>query len=175
MTHAREHAELMHSASLIIICQFALVSLAILGIHLLPVVLYHKVMHIIAIFHIYNICQIGLKFCVINSYILVLDIEPINPCSPSPCGANAICQNGACSCIPEYHGDPYLGCQPECVLNSDCPRNKACIRNKCSDPCKGTCGAEALCEVINHIPMCSCPPGHTGSPFLYCTKILGNY
>ena len=97
----------------------------------------------------------------------------MNPCSPSPCGANAVCDNGACSCLPEYFGDPYFACKPECVLNSDCPRDKACIRNKCNDPCIGTCGVGAISETINHIPMCSCPQGFTGTPFHYCNEVKG--
>uniref|UniRef100_A0A6E8W1C0 Dumpy n=1 Tax=Anopheles coluzzii TaxID=1518534 RepID=A0A6E8W1C0_ANOCL len=96
--------------------------------------------------------------------------EPVNddPCNPSPCGANAQCQNGICTCLPEYQGDPYRGCRPECVLNSDCARDRACIRSKCVDPCPGTCGQDALCEVINHIPMCRCPDGMAGNAFVQC-------
>lgn len=101
--------------------------------------------------------------------------EPANPCMPTPCGANAICraQNGAgaCSCLPEYIGDPYSGCRPECVVNSDCPYNRACVRNKCVDPCPGTCGTNANCQVIDHSPSCVCRPGYTGDPFNYCSLI----
>lgn len=102
---------------------------------------------------------------------------PINPerptpCVPSPCGANAICKElngaGSCSCLPEYFGNPYEGCRPECIINSDCSSNKACIRNKCQDPCPGTCGQNANCQVINHLPSCNCIPGYTGDPFRYC-------
>lgn len=39
----------------------------------------------------------------------------------------------------------YEGCRPECVLSSDCPSDKACIRNKCKDPCPGVCGLNAEC------------------------------
>lgn len=96
----------------------------------------------------------------------------ISPCQPSPCGANAQCrvQNtaGACICLPEYIGNPYEGCRPECVLSSDCPSNKACMRNKCLDPCPGTCGQNANCQVINHSPSCTCIPGYTGDPFRFC-------
>lgn len=73
--------------------------------------------------------------------------EEIKPCSPSPCGANAVCKErdgvGSCSCLPEYFGDPYTGCRPECVQNSECDRSKACINNKCKDPCPGVCGINA--------------------------------
>lgn len=40
----------------------------------------------------------------------------------------------------------YEGCRPECVLSSDCPSDKACIRNKCKDPCPGVCGLNAECS-----------------------------
>lgn len=91
-----------------------------------------------------------------------------DPCEPSPCGANAQCRDGICSCLPQYHGDPYGGCRPECVQNPDCPYNKACIQNKCTDPCPGTCGQNAECNVVQHIPMCSCPAGTTGNAFANC-------
>lgn len=104
-----------------------------------------------------------------------LAVEPVktDPCNPSPCGPNAQCRAGECTCLPEYQGDPYRGCRPECVLSSDCVRDKACIRNKCSDPCPGTCGQNAQCSVINHIPMCSCSDGFTGNAFVLCSRIQG--
>lgn len=101
--------------------------------------------------------------------------EPLQPCNPSPCGANAICteRNGAgsCKCLPEYFGDPYTGCRPECILNSDCDQSKACVKNKCVDPCRGTCGLNAECRVINHAPSCSCLKGYIGNPLSGCHVI----
>lgn len=98
--------------------------------------------------------------------------EPINPCTPSPCGANAVCTErngaGACSCIQDYQGNPYEGCRPECVLSSDCPTDRACVRNKCQDPCPGVCAQFAQCTVVNHIPTCTCPQGYVGNPFVSC-------
>lgn len=94
-----------------------------------------------------------------------------NPCEPSPCGSNAQCRNGICTCLPEYRGDPYYSCQPECVQNSDCSSNRACINNKCVDPCTGVCGRKAECNVINHIPTCSCIANHEGDPFILCEPI----
>lgn len=102
-------------------------------------------------------------------------VEATDPCNPSPCGANAQCRNGICTCLPEYEGDPYTSCRPECVLNSDCPKTRACLRNKCKDPCAGTCGSNAICEVINHIPSCSCPERTTGNPFVSCSPVQGNF
>ncbi|KAI4480699.1 hypothetical protein M0802_014155, partial [Mischocyttarus mexicanus] len=98
-------------------------------------------------------------------------LDEIDACNPSPCGINTQCENGICSCLPEYYGDPTTGCRPECVLNSDCVRTKACINNKCKDPCIGTCASNALCNVINHIPMCSCPINYEGNAFVYCQSV----
>lgn len=100
--------------------------------------------------------------------------ERAEPCNPSPCGANAVCKErngvGSCTCLPEYNGDPYTECRPECVLNTDCAKNRACVNNKCRDPCPGVCGVDAECHVINHSPSCSCPSGYTGNPSQYCRK-----
>jgi hypothetical protein len=96
----------------------------------------------------------------------------LDPCNPSPCGSNAECSNrggvGSCKCIPDYFGDPYSGCRPECVNNNDCSRDKACISYHCKDPCPGVCGVNAECQVVNHIPTCTCLSGYTGEPFSAC-------
>lgn len=101
------------------------------------------------------------------------ETEPVktDPCNPSPCGTNTRCDNGACVCLPEYQGDPYRGCRPECVLNSDCPRTQACLRKKCVDPCIGTCGQNAECSVMNHIPICTCLTGYVGNAFVVCRLV----
>lgn len=78
---------------------------------------------------------------------------------------------GSCVCLPEYFGDPYTGCRPECVINSDCDRTKACLNNKCYDPCPGTCGLNAECRVVNHAPSCTCIVGYTGDPLSACVPI----
>lgn len=102
----------------------------------------------------------------------LIPITSVSPCTPSPCGANAECieqsSAGACMCVRGYFGNPYEGCHPECLVNSDCSSNKACTRNKCIDPCPGTCAVNADCQVINHSPMCFCRTGYTGDPFRQC-------
>lgn len=99
-------------------------------------------------------------------------MERPTPCQPSPCGPNAVCREqsgaGSCRCIEDYIGNPYEGCRPECVLNTDCPPNKACLRSKCQDPCPGTCGSNADCQVVSHLASCTCRPGFTGDPFRSC-------
>lgn len=64
-----------------------------------------------------------------------------------------------------------MACRPECVLSSECPRNLACIQQKCTDPCPGTCGTNAICDVVNHIAMCHCPDRMTGNAFVQCTPV----
>lgn len=104
--------------------------------------------------------------------------EPIvgtgRPCQPSPCGPNSICrENGelaSCECLPDYRGAPP-DCRPECTVSSECPSDRACHKLKCADPCRGTCGIGAHCQVINHSPLCSCPSGTNGDPFTVCREI----
>jgi hypothetical protein len=108
----------------------------------------------------------------------VIEHSPINPCQPSPCGPNAICQNineqAKCSCLPDFMGSPP-NCRPECTSHSECNDNLACINNKCADPCLNACGSKSLCHVAHHVPICSCPNGMTGDPFSYCyTQQRGN-
>ena len=105
--------------------------------------------------------------------------EQLTPCLPSPCGSNTVCREqngvGSCTCLPEFVGNPYEGCRRECVINSDCSTNKACIKDKCRDPCPGTCGQNAECQVINHLPVCFCRPEYTGDPFVHCSlQPIGN-
>lgn len=78
---------------------------------------------------------------------------------------------GSCICLPEYYGDPYSGCRPECVTNADCDSSKACLNNKCKNPCPGTCGINAECNVIKHAPSCTCLPHYTGDPVTACHLI----
>lgn len=113
--------------------------------------------------------------CMINFnillYLLVLDIT-YSPCSNSPCGTNAVCKEqngvGACTCLPEYFGNPYIHCKPECVLNSDCDHKRSCVNMKCVDPCENLCGLNTECRVTNHRPVCSCLDNHFGNPLDMC-------
>jgi hypothetical protein len=98
--------------------------------------------------------------------------SPRDSSSPSPCGPNAVCKQwqgaGFCICLQGYFGDPYRSCQPECILNTDCPCDKACVNNKCHNLCWVTCGINADCQVVNHCPSYSCLPSYSGNPFIAC-------
>lgn len=108
----------------------------------------------------------------------MVEEEARNPCMPSPCGPYSECKEnngyGACSCLPGYIGVPPA-CRPECVVSSECALNRACVNKRCTDPCPGTCGINARCQVINHNAICSCLPGHTGDPFVRCILEQSKY
>lgn len=101
-------------------------------------------------------------------------IESENPCDPSPCGPNSICQikqgRPVCSCVANFIGHPPY-CRPACVLHSECPQDKACIKEKCVDPCINTCAENAECHVVSHSAYCSCKKGYQGDAFVGCSKI----
>lgn len=104
-------------------------------------------------------------------------IVETNPCNPSPCGANSQCkeikEQAVCSCLPTFIGSPP-NCRPECMVSSECRLHLACLNQKCTDPCTGSCGENAICNVINHSPICICKNGLTGNPFTRCYPIKGN-
>lgn len=98
----------------------------------------------------------------------------MKPCDLNPCGPNTNCRNegqiAVCQCHPGTFGNPNIptGCVPVCVTNSQCDMREACISRHCQDPCIGACGLQALCDVINHTPMCRCPTGFIGDPAYRC-------
>lgn len=117
------------------------------------------------------ITQFSVHLC--NVCVFTVSI-PQNPCNPTPCGPNSICrvvnEQAVCSCVSGYLGSPPT-CRPECTTTSDCALNRACVNQKCVDPCPGTCGIGARCQVVSHNPICSCPPRYTGDPFVNCRII----
>lgn len=121
----------------------------------------------------YFICSLHLF--TYSTTFLVHPIEIYRPCNPSPCGANALCNEkngaGSCTCMKHYFGDPYISCRPECIQNSDCDRSKSCVNTKCVDPCIGSCGLNAECKVLFHTPHCHCSIGYTGNANQICHKI----
>lgn len=100
--------------------------------------------------------------------------QRIDPCNPSPCGPYSQCRaNGeqaSCTCLEKYIGSPP-NCRPECVTSNECPNDKACLQERCSDPCPGSCGYNAHCNVINHAATCTCDNQFTGDPFSQCYPI----
>ena len=85
------------------------------------------------------------------------------------CGPNSVLVNCTCQCIPDYTGNPELGCRPGCLLNSHCPTQQACHNSQCTDPCPGVCGTNAICMISHHSPICLCKKGFLGNPYEECT------
>lgn len=98
--------------------------------------------------------------------------ELSDPCAPGPCGANTQCRvtDGfpVCACLPGLVGNPYLGCRPECLRDTDCSLDRSCVAQRCVDPCPGTCGRRASCMVVMHRPQCACKEGYSGDPYSAC-------
>lgn len=119
-----------------------------------------------------------INLCVKFSAIIIpSDNTTAQPCTPNPCDPNAPCdtygnQFAVCDPCngPDSSNNP--ACRPECVLSSDCAFNKACLRNRCVDPCPGSCGVNAECTVYQHDPICRCVHGFIGNPYEHCKPTI---
>ena len=59
----------------------------------------------------------------------------------------------------------------ECLIDNDCPLDKACRSQECVNPCLTTqCGSRAQCDVDFHTAICTCPPGLQGNPLVACIE-----
>lgn len=118
-----------------------------------------------------NVCQYN-EDCPPNKLCDRLNRICINPCFDDSCGENAEClpkDHGIeCRCFEGYHGNPYTICDQiiGCRSNTDCAQSEACLNGQCTSPCQ--CGSYATCEVLNHEPLCKCPPGYQGNPAIAC-------
>lgn len=105
-----------------------------------------------------------------------------------PCGVGAVCRvvdlaemrTVVCECPPGYTGSANEECVEEeeeertgegCQYDADCPFFQACVGGHCSDPCGDACAPGAECKVINHRPVCYCPPGYTGTGYDRCSPV----
>lgn len=53
----------------------------------------------------------------------------------------------------------------ECSKDSHCSSSKRCVGRTCLDLCPDACGFNSVCRMANHLPVCTCSPGHTGNPY----------
>ena len=58
-----------------------------------------------------------------------------------------------------------------CEVDDDCPDYTACRNRQCINPCArdDPCAKSAICRVVNHNAVCTCPNGFIGSPHTKCT------
>ena len=80
-----------------------------------------------------------------------------------------------CECPDGYVTDEKSGCKTLSPLVSGCERDDecadktACINALCRDPC--ACGSHAVCEIVNHRPVCICEKGFYGNPEVSCVQV----
>ncbi|XP_037773775.1 fibropellin-1-like [Penaeus monodon] len=105
----------------------------------------------------------------------------VDPCVVgAPCGRNAECavtlHRPICSCPAGYTGNPRQEClkaptvPPGCTSDFDCIETKVCYDRDCKDPCglANPCAAKATCTTVSHRPVCTCNPGYSGNPYVFC-------
>jgi len=85
-----------------------------------------------------------------------------DPCSPSPCGTNAVCSttsssSASCSCVSGHSGDPYSHCTPSgpggCERDGLFPDPGDCrafIKCAQGDPYKLTCGGGLYFDLVTY-------------------------
>ena len=124
----------------------------------------------------YYIIKLHISISIWNTIFYFLG-RCVDPCI-GRCGRGAVCSvvdhSPFCSCPARTTGDARSECKTlQCVENNDCDSGKSCVKNQCVDVCRldGVCGGNAQCTTINHTPLCSCAPGHTGDPTVGCTRI----
>ncbi|ROT61488.1 hypothetical protein C7M84_020740 [Penaeus vannamei] len=119
-----------------------------------------------------------------ESQLACIDERCVNPCAVlDPCDDTAICkvvdtlpvrtmlcvcpdgmvieQGGSCDLLPPI--------KPGCTSDPECPSDKACFNGFCKDPCM--CGPNAVCDIVEHHPVCSCKRGYEGDPEIRCDEI----
>lgn len=96
----------------------------------------------------------------------------IDLCDPNPCHSSARCSPSGgthkCQCPTGMVGDPYTtGCHPKGMCpngNDDCQLDSVCLNGRCASPCDGACGSNAICNVVNRKPICTCPTNFQPNP-----------
>ncbi|KAF7389943.1 hypothetical protein HZH68_011800 [Vespula germanica] len=105
----------------------------------------------------------------------------MQPCTPpSECRVlpTSPIRTMICVCPSGYVSSGSGTCQPttpivkvECTKDNDCAQDRSCINGICRNPC--TCGPNAICNVVDHKPVCSCILGYDGSADIACTEVTG--
>lgn len=85
-----------------------------------------------------------------------------DPCSKQICGANAVCkvvlQAGVCRCLPNYEGDPLLGCrQVDFCREQPCQPPATCVSRSTGYECH--CPPLMAAKDGVCVPTGECPSG----------------
>lgn len=92
--------------------------------------------------------------------------------TPSSCRSDHECPTGHLCYVSHLNLESNMTASTwatgRCVLgchnSNSCPPDRHCRNGLCEDPCSasGICGRHAICSVIEHEPVCSCPAGMRG-------------
>lgn len=117
------------------------------------------------------------------SPLACVNSQCIDLCLSNPCDEGLICKTVdilplravACVCPEGGRVAPNNGCRPppaaECSSDVECGASETCRRGGCVEACRAApCGYNALCESIDHVSRCSCPPGYIGNPRIECNS-----
>ena len=73
-----------------------------------------------------------------------------------------------------FEGDPEVACVVlGCQSDSECKETHACRSGECTPVCGPNglpCGGDAICTGIAHKPICTCPVGLDGDPYVTCSS-----
>ncbi|XP_047739046.1 uncharacterized protein LOC108675679 isoform X4 [Hyalella azteca] len=111
-----------------------------------------------------------------------------DPCVEiKPCGRNTVCgvvdtlpyRTMTCVCLEDHIGNAYEECRLKprdpagCTSDDECGVSEVCRNRQCLDLCSvlKPCAPEAICEVIDKKPKCTCPPGYIGNANVNCYLI----
>ena len=72
--------------------------------------------------------------------------------------------------VPLVPPDSVEAVSVGCASNDDCPDHAACQNRACINPCalESPCAPNAICKVLTHEAVCTCPDEYIGSPLTDC-------
>lgn len=121
-------------------------------------------------------CQYN-EDCPPHLYCDRLNRACMNPCTEDYCGDNAECfvenHSPQCRCLPNYHGNAFIQClrSESCSNDNQCPPSQTCVNGQCVEPICN-CGTNAKCSIESRKPICTCPKGYRGDPYVSCNLNL---
>jgi len=102
----------------------------------------------------------------------------VDPCTyggtvcPITARCRAVAHRGQCYCPVGTQGNPQVSCvSVGCQSDNDCNQDETCdpVNRICRQVCgPSTCAQRAYCEGRNHQPICNCPSGTKGDPYVRC-------
>ena len=102
--------------------------------------------------------------------------EGVDACTQ--CSVIAICfyvdhHAITCTCPDGYFASGANCEKRECNGPQDCPayKSKCTLDGICVNPCDGVCSKDLICNLNQWVPVCTCPDGMRGNPYINCTMV----